>query len=182
MTKETNTRPETDTVEIIHRVNRLKEKVCPGGAAPGDGFIDPRDIKRAAAVIAKSAKASKSALAGMMKELDTLWNGARSRSFAGAGELGIDSYRLCNRIQDIAITYGSNVVGQFADSLKEFSLQFNPQSTAHMTIVDAHLSVMKIAVAKRIVLEDSREALELKKALEKAIEKHAAPDAEERYA
>lgn len=165
--------PEPEIVEITHCVNRLKQKVSVNGDSEGTGFIDPKSIKRAAAVITKSAKASRAMQSELMAELTTLWHEAQDRSFADADTLGMTSYRLCNRIQDIAITYGSNVIAQFAESLKAFSQQFDPQKPAHLTIVEAHLSVMKIAAARKIVLEDSPEALELKQALDKAIEKYS---------
>lgn len=159
-----------DDIQIIHRVNRLKKKVSSKGIVqPGDGYIDKNVIERAQSVVDESQSEYLREVGNVLKDLADAWK-RLVRQEKGASNEDIDRY--ANRIKDMASTYGFDVMTYFSKSLRDFSEELEVANDAHRTIVKAHLDVMNIALKERLKDQDEPLAEELKKMLNKAIEKH----------
>ena len=157
-----------DEIEIIHRVNRLKKKVSTGGVAMGEGYIDPEAVRRAGKVISDTQDSYADEAGRCFADLCNAWSAAKSGDHKAVYDIGI----YTNRIKDMASTYGYEIMAYFSKSLRDFSEKMDPILPAHLTIVQAHIDVMRIALKEKIKAEDEPRAEELKGVLLKAIEKH----------
>jgi chemotaxis protein histidine kinase CheA len=165
--------PKIETVEIIHRRNRLKEKVVETGhGASGAGFIDPEAIRRAQAVIDNGQDLFIAELQKSLETLTALWKTMKKERKNEPGKIG-EIHRLSNHIKDMAGTFGNTLMDEFGESLRDFSDQIDLSRKEHITIVQAHIDVMWIAFTKDIQDIDTEEAVELKTVLTRAIEKYA---------
>lgn len=169
-----NNKPAPD-VEIIHRRNRLKEKVVEEGMSLSqNGFIDPAAIRRAQAVIDNGQDRFLTELKRSLEELTALWNELKAGK-ATSLEARHDLHRMANHIKDMAATFGNGLMDDFGCSLRDFSDQLDITKKEHITIAQAHIDVMWIAFSKDIQDIDTREAMELKNVLTRAIEKYTPP-------
>jgi hypothetical protein len=169
---EENIQTESDDVEIIHRVNRLKKKVsAQGKAKDGDGHIDANAIERAQNVIKDSQAEYLKEVGNVLTDLNSAWTSLLRQEEGSAPE---DIDRYANRIKDMASTYGFDIMTYFSKSLRDFSQSLDVANEAHQTIVKAHLDVMNIALHEKLKTHDDPMAEKLKVMLNKAIVKHSA--------
>lgn len=164
-------------VEIIHRKNRLKEKVIEAGsmAGAGSGFIDPEAIMRAQEVIDGGQDTFMDELKRSLEALVSIWTSLKKGGVNDADKIE-EIHRLSNHIKDMAGTFGNGLMDDFGQSLRDFSDSIDITKKAHITIVQAHIDVMMIAFTQDIRDIDTREAVELKSVLEQAIHKYAPTD------
>lgn len=161
-------------VEIIHRRNKLKEKVVAAGvslSAAGGGFIDPEAIARAQAVIDGGQDTFILELKKSLESLGQIWTKLK-QSGHNDDQAIEEIHRLSNHIKDMAGTFGNGLMDDFGGSLRDFSDQIDVSKKAHITIVQAHIDVMWIAFTRDIRDIDAREAVELRAVLQQAIEKY----------
>jgi len=165
------------TVEIIHRRNRIKEKIADDPQNLSTvGFIDPAAIARADSLIENSGQAYQKELDDSLASLATLWQQARAEhGSSGAKECLDNIHRTANFIKDIASTYHYDLMAYFAESLRDFIDTIDLNNAAHDTIIDAHFKTMKIAGQHGLRDENSPQAQELKKIVALAITKHKNP-------
>ncbi len=163
-----------DEVEIVHRINRLKNKVCDPANQHKSGCINPADIKRAEAVIETSHSDYRMALSKALDDLEKAW----AKTGQAVSEEEIESllnklHRFSNFIKDIASTYGYELMSYFGQSLRDMTYRIDIHNKAHRTIVHAHIDVMRVALHKNISSDKGAFAQELRQALEKAISKYS---------
>lgn len=165
--------PDSSGVEIIHRKNRLKEKVIEAGqASPSSGFIDPASIKRAQQVIDNGQGIFMEELKKSLDALIILWSNHK-KSGKNDPEKNEEIHRLSNHIKDMAATFGNELMNGFGQSLRDFSDCIDITQKVHITIVQAHIDVMMIAFTRDIRDIKTPEAIELKAVVEQAIQKYA---------
>lgn len=163
----------TPEVEIIHRRNRLKEKVVEEGQMlSGQGFIDPEAIRRAQAIINNGQDKFIVELKRALEELIKTWTELKTEKVHDQDKIN-DIHRLANHIKDMAGTFGNRLMDDFGESLRDFSDQIDLSRKEHVIIVQAHIDVMWIAFTKDIQDIDTQEAVQLKTMLSQAIEKYA---------
>lgn len=156
-------------IKIIHRKNRLKEKIAGPDGDKADGFIAPELIKNAQAVIDESGELYKKELAETLHKLIASWNKLKDSSDnAHRRELN----RYANHIKDIAGTYQYDIMVHFGRSLCEFSDKLAVEKQEHQTIIQAHIDVITIAFQKDLKDADTPQAKELKDMVSRAINKH----------
>ncbi|GJL84927.1 MAG: hypothetical protein DHS20C02_07020 [Micavibrio sp.] len=163
-----NQRP-PEQVEIIHRINRIKKKVAPGGNIEAPGFINPEHIKNAQSVVEKSEDTYKEAIASTLEKLREEWEAVKTSK---SGKNTDEIHRLSNHIMDMASTYKYELMDYFGHSLRDISAKIDVKNKAHQTIVQAHIDVMLVAYAQNIKGQGGATAKELKLILAKAIDKH----------
>ncbi|MCD8526348.1 MAG: hypothetical protein LRY76_07015 [Alphaproteobacteria bacterium] len=162
-------------VEIIHRRNRLKEKVIEAGqSGSGPGFIDPEAIRRAQNVIDNGQDTFMTELKRSLNELTAIWENLKTSQSQSVEKIK-DIHRIANHIKDMAATFKNALMDDFGTSLRDFSDRIDITKPEHITIAQAHIDVMWIAFTKDIKDIDAREAVELKRVLEQAIQKYSAP-------
>lgn len=160
-------------VEIIHRRNHLKEKVVEDSAGLSkNGFIDPDAIRRAQAVIDNSQDKFTTELQSSLEDLTTIWVSLK-KDGVNDPDMIEEIHRLSNHIKDMAATFGNGLMDDFGKSLRDFADHLDITNKAHVTIVQAHIDVMWVAFKRDIRDINDQEAVELKKVLAQAIEKHA---------
>lgn len=161
----------TDDVEVVHRINRLKEKVLDERSQGATGFIDSALIKKAQGVVERShevyTKEAHSALDLLVSVWSRLKNGTSQDVSGDIGEL----CKLSNRLKDMSSTYGYDLLSHFGESLRDFSERLDISRRAHQVIVQAHIDVMWIAFNEKLRDMEGKKAEELKTIVSKAIEK-----------
>ncbi len=161
-------------VQVIHRKNRLKEKVSVAGPNSGPGFLDPEHIKNAQKVIDEGADSYKEEIERTLKNLNTAWKALQSdediHSKSYQTKLN-DIHRFTNHIKDLAATFKYELMDYFACSLRDFSEYIDTRSQEHIRIVDAHINVMMVVFHENIKDEGGEKAEELKAIVAKAIQK-----------
>lgn len=162
-------------VEIIHRKNRLKEKVSVGGVSSGKGFIDPQHIKNAQKVIEDGGDAYQKEIEKTLHRLLATWAELQKMTSQDSGykEKLDEIHRYTNHIKDIASTFSYNLMDYFAQSLRDFSDFIDVGLAAHVKIVQAHIDVMMVAFQKNIKDDGGVQAQELKKIVAQAITKYS---------
>lgn len=175
MTEQIN---ELNRVEIIHRRNKLKEKVVAAtidASGTGGGFIDPEAIKRAQAVIDDGQDTFILELKKSLETLTETW-GELKKSGQNDKDAINEIHRLSNHIKDMAGTFSNPLMDDFGGSLRDFSDQIDVSKPEHITIVQAHIDVMWIAFTRDIRDIDAQEAVQLKAVLQQAIEKYSSAE------
>ncbi len=170
---------EQDEVEIVHRVNRLKNKVSDPDHHNEAGCINPDDIKRAGAVIETSHSDYKNALSGALDDLEKTWAKAGQVKEEEIEDLLDEIHRFSNFVKDIASTYGYELMSYFGQSLRDLTYKVDIRNKAHRTIVQAHIDVMHVAIHSDIKSDKGDVAQELRQTLEKAISKYSLQEKEE---
>lgn len=162
-------------VQIIHRKNRLKEKVVEAGAASdGPGFLDPEHIARAQAVIDEGAESYQEEIERTLKNLNTAWKALQSDQDVNTKIYQTklsDIHRYTNHIKDLAATFGFELMDYFACSLRDFSEHIDTRVPAHVRIVNAHIDVMMVVYHENMKDDGGPKAAELKEIVAQAIEK-----------
>ena len=157
-------------IKIIHRKNRLKEKVAGSADAQEEGFIEPELIANAQAVIDESGDLYKKELAETLHKLISSWTELKQTL---DNKYRRELNRYANHIQDIAGTYQYDIMAYFGRSLCEFCDKLDVDKLAHQTIVQAHIDVITIAFQKDLKRDDTPQAQDLKDMVSRAISKHA---------
>ncbi len=163
------------SVEIIHRRNRLKEKIAPETNHPPEetGCIDPSAIERAGALIRNSQDSYERELQTALGHLDAQWKILKTRpEKAREKESRENIHRYANFIKDIASTHDFNLMAHFSESLRNFIDLFTSDNPAHDIIIEAHLDTMDIAAHQNLKDEHTPQAQELKNMLSQAIARH----------
>ena len=143
-------------VQIIHRKNRLKEKVIEAGTANGEngeGFFDPKMIANAQAVIDNGTQSYLQEIERTLKNLNIAWKALQNDDDVNAKSYQTklnDIHRFTNHIKDLAATFGFELMDYFACSLRDFSEYIDTRVDAHIRIVDAHIQVMTIVFHEQI--------------------------------
>lgn len=162
---------DSSDVEIVHRVNRLKQKVLDESDQDAKGCVDSSLIRKAQSVIEGSQalymKHAKTALDDLMEIWGRLKNKKSGDVSADVRELGVVS----NRLMDMAGTYGYDLMSYFGASLRDFTERLDLSRAPHQVIVQAHIDVMWIAYNEKLKGEKGKKAEELKTIVNKAIEK-----------
>jgi hypothetical protein len=156
-------------IKIIHRKNRLKDKVAGSSDSEGGGFIAPELIANAQAVIDNSKDLYKKELADTLHKLIASWNEFKQSS---DDKHRRDLERYANHIKDIAGTYQYDIMAHFGRSLCAFSDKLLVEKLEHQNIVQAHIDVITIAYQKDLKRDDTPQAQELKDMVSQAINKH----------
>jgi hypothetical protein len=163
---------EADEIEIIHRINRLKEKVSAPAAQNKNGCVNPDDIKEAQSVIDTTQEHCTQALSHAIETLETIWKKTSEYNEGNRQSTLHEIHRHANFIKDIASTYHYELMSYFGQSLRDLTDRIDIANTAHRTIVKAHIDVMHITLQNSIKADKGDLAKELKRMLEKAIHRH----------
>lgn len=167
------------TVTVVHRVNRIKEKVSEPANAKGPGSLDPNMIKKAQAIVDGSQSLYAKEEQILLSELQKLWEASKALQGNEAKKSLEKLYLVANRIKDMASTHEYSLMAYFAESLRDFFMSVNVESKSHQTIVRAHLDVMRITAHEKIKRHTDAKAEELKAILGQAIKKlSSAPDSQ----
>ncbi len=159
------------TSKIIHRQNKLKAKA--GGQEDKQGFIEPKKIALAQSAIDENEENYTDEAQIVLQQINGAWKDLKSnKDKSKESELKKIFYNYANNIKDIAETFEDGLMGYFGNSLRDFSEKLDMSKTAHHTIVQAHIDVMFAAHKTGIKDKEHATAEELKRMLNKAIEKH----------
>lgn len=160
-----------DEVQVVHRINRLKQKVLDESSQEAAGYVDSALIRKAQRVIEGSQALYMKHAKTTLDELAEIWrslkNKTSSEAAADVQHLGVVS----NRLMDMASTYEYDLMSYFAMSLRDFTEKLNLSRQPHHVIVQAHIDVMWIAYNEKLKGEKGKKAEELKTIVNKAIEK-----------
>ncbi|MEZ5814129.1 MAG: hypothetical protein R3E13_05315 [Alphaproteobacteria bacterium] len=161
-----------DEIEIIHRINRLKEKVSAPAVQNKNGCVNPRHITEAQSVIDATQDDCTQALSHAIENLETMWKKTSEHNEENRQSTLHEIHRHANFIKDIASTYHHELMSYFGQSLRDLTDRIDIANTAHRTIVKAHIDVMNIALQNSVKTDKGDLAKELKQMLEKAIHRH----------
>lgn len=164
-------KPDDDEVEIVHRVNRLKQKVHESPAEQEDGYVDSSIIRKAQAVIDNSHEKYTLEAKASLEEIVAAWAALKSGESKDTRKDIDHLCRLSNRIKDMASTYGYDLMSYFGESLRDFCEKLDVTNQPHCVIVQAHIDVMWIAFNEKLKGERGQKAEELKMIVNKAIDK-----------
>jgi len=170
--------PEFDTgddeVEIVYRENRLKEKfIDDDNWESAQGFVDPKAVKRAQAVIDDGEDAYIEATADMLEQLIAYWKGLQETEPDKIDTVRDEFYVIANQLKELASTYNYELMDYFSESLRDFVESLDITQKAHHTIVQAHIDVMMITFQTKIKEDTGEKAQELKEVLTQAIAKYS---------
>jgi hypothetical protein len=171
MSKNNNQKPDDDEVEIVHRVNRLKQKVHESPAEQAEGFIDSTMVRKAQAVIDNSHEKYTAEAKSSLGEIVAAWAVLKSGKSKDVKKDVDHLCRLSNRVKDMASTYGYDLMSYFGESLRDFCEKLDVSKQPHCVIVQAHIDVMWVAFNEKLKGEHGQKAEELKMIVNKAIEK-----------
>lgn len=159
-------------VEIFHRVNKLKLKAGAESMHDGPGFIDLSSVKRAQNVLETKLEVYPKEIEDVLNNLEKAWKKA-IKDKKHAKKAFEQIYHYANHANDLAATFGFELMQHFGTSLRDFAEKIDVDNPAHHTIVRAHLDVMKVVYEENIKDYGGPKAEELKKMVVKAIEKHS---------
>lgn len=173
--KKQNEESDGPDVEIFHRVNRLKVKAgLDPEATPGK--INPESINRANNIVEENASAYEDEIKTMLSQLREQWNIVKAKGDDSEESLKTLS-NTANQIKDLGTTFGYDLMGYFAESLRDFLLSASLNVDEHYIITQAHIDTMDVVLRDGIKGDDgSSEAEILKNIVAKAIEKYSVDD------
>src|SRR4051794_8097326 len=160
---------ETQKVRIVHRKNRLQDKV---GGRPGQaGAIDPKLIGAAQAAVGRltpdyDTQAAKELAAIQAAVAEAQAATARPRLMAVKR---IEA--LTNEMRGAGETFGYPLLSKFGRSLCSFVQDLKDVSDPQMTVIAAHVDAMAAVVTHKIQGDGGAIGRELAIALRKAIDK-----------
>lgn len=158
-------------VKLIHRKNRLKEKV--GGHDGVSGHIDAKAVKRGQLAIDEEEENYANEVEILLMKIESAWDDLlEAKDEKTIKTVKSTFYNYVNNLKDIAVTFSYDLMGYFALSLRNFSESVNLENEAHHIIVKAHVDVMWVAYKQGLKEGDSKAAEELKKVLKDAIVKY----------
>lgn len=164
---------ENPQIQIFHRANRLKAKATGGDISPLPGYLDAESIQSAQDIIDMGEEDYKAQMEKVMTKMTEAWGNIKSGKMArgGTGQ-ACPIFNYANNIKDLAETYQYDLMKHFGVSLRDFSEKMDTANVAHETIVQAHIDVMWVSVRENLRGEDEAKAIELKKTVAQAIQKH----------
>lgn len=164
-------------VEQFHRVNRLKLRV--GGTLTDHeaGQIDPKLVRAADKIVAKTANKGQEKIDEMLVRLVAAWAALRDlpedADPKAARKAQEDVFFLAHEIKDMAALCGYGLITDFAESLRDYIERAELGSDARRVIVQAHVDTLQAALRAGILDADHTMARQLWDAIQRAIEKYS---------
>ena len=158
-------------ITIFKFANRLKERVGLNLSKDVEGFLAPDSIVEADKLIAEVCLTCPETIFNHLATLDTLWEAMRSGSPEEREIAATKIFATAHEIKDIGSLCGFDLIAYFAESLRDYIEKTNLNLQAQIVIVQAHLDAMKVVHHRGFKKDGGPEAEELKRMVQKAIEK-----------
>lgn len=161
-------------IEIINVTNHLKRKLGFDVKDTSEGFIDPKAIEEADALIETLCAECSQSIGGFLTQLSEKWRLMQeiSEGTDARANLSQEIFTLAHEIKDIGAMCGYHLIAHFAESLRDYIDETDLNMEAQVVIIQAHLDAMQLAHKKDIKDDHGPVAAELKDLVKVAIEKY----------
>ena len=163
-----------DSVNLYHRINRLKAKA---GGDPNDtreGTLEHGMIEKADELIKDFCKECDKLVAAVLEKLGAKWRDmAEMDKSPTRDKLAQEIFTFAHEVKDVAGMCGYTLMSEFAESLRDYITETSLDQDAQKVIVQAHVDAMNAALRNNIRDEGGAAAMELKSLVKVAIEKYS---------
>lgn len=160
---------------VLYKIkNYLINKIGFNHPNPEEGEINPDDIKKADKLIAKLCEDCPDSIGKNLEELNRRW--VRMRDMPSCEErkaLGHEIFTFSHEIKDIASLCGYMLCAHFAESLRDYIEQTEPNLKNQRIIIQAHIDAMTIVHKQGLKEDGGPAAEELKTMVKVAIDKYS---------
>lgn len=158
-------------VKMYKMANRLKERLGHTHKQTDEGYLAPATIEEADKLIAEVCATSPETIEKHLQTLSELWETMRSGDAADRPSISTKVFATAHEIKDIGSLCGYDLIAYFAESLRDYIERTELNLNAQVVIVQAHLDAMKVVHARGVKKDAGPEAEELKRMVQKAIDK-----------
>lgn len=163
--------PAKPKVEVIHRPNKLREKV--GGSADGKpGRIDPAALERATIHVARMAEAHQVQTKIDLTDLQEAFRQAMADP-ANRRTHVRRVFKIADGIMNLGKIFGYDLLSEFAHHLNSFIVDLTEPSPAQMQVVALHIEAMNALVRDEMKGDGGQIGRALAESLAAARAKHA---------
>lgn len=162
-----------NTVEIHHRINKLKLKAGLPVYDSVHGVIQPKKIQKAQQIIDDKEEDYPIEVKDVLGKLHESWEAYQAANDEGREEWLEKIYNYSNNIKDLTSMYQHDLMSHFSLSLRNFCEKLDLNKKEHHVIVQAHIDVMWVTLEEKLRSDKSEKAEELKKVVAVAISKYS---------
>ena len=163
----------SSSVEVYHRINKLKLKAGLPVYDSVHGVIQPKKVQKAQEIIDQKEEEYPMEVKDVLGKLQESWGQYQKTEGEERSEWLEKIYNYSNNIKDLTSMYQHDLMSHFSLSLRDFCEKIDLNKKEHHVIVQAHLDVMWVTYEEKLRSDKSEKAEELKKVVALAISKYS---------